>query len=354
MTVRDAIAGCILGTAVGDAIGLPREGLSRRRAQRMFGSRPLEHRFLFGRGMVSDDTEHSCFVASALLRSQGRPEAFGSSLAWRLRWWLVGLPAGVGMATLRGILRLWVGFPPSRSGVYSAGNGPAMRAGLLGLCAGDDTDLLKQLVRASTRITHTDPKAEEGALAVALATAYVRQHQSVDPVAFVEELKNHVKGDELIGAIDLIVPHLDRQADAGEYAEALQLGDGVTGYINHTVPVVLYCWLRYGGDFRQAVEEVVGLGGDADTTGAILGGLLGATLGPSAIPDSWLDGLIEWPMSVEWMRRLGTELASRIEGGPEAGDPRNVRLFWPGMIPRNLAFLMIVLTHGLRRLFPPY
>ena len=50
---EDHIIGCILGTAVGDALGLPYEGLSRRRAARMFGP-PDRYRFFFRRGMVSD------------------------------------------------------------------------------------------------------------------------------------------------------------------------------------------------------------------------------------------------------------------------------------------------------------
>ncbi len=58
---QDHIIGCILGTAVGDALGLPYEGLSRRRAARMLGP-PDRFRFLFRRGMVSDDTEHTCIV----------------------------------------------------------------------------------------------------------------------------------------------------------------------------------------------------------------------------------------------------------------------------------------------------
>ncbi len=60
--LSDAIQGCILGTAVGDAVGLPREGLSARRAARLFGSAPLGHRLLLGRGMISDDTEHTCMI----------------------------------------------------------------------------------------------------------------------------------------------------------------------------------------------------------------------------------------------------------------------------------------------------
>ena len=68
------IVGCILGTAVGDALGLPYEGVSRSRVPRLLGS-PERHRFLFGRGMVSDDTEHTCLVAQSLI-SAGNDETF--------------------------------------------------------------------------------------------------------------------------------------------------------------------------------------------------------------------------------------------------------------------------------------
>jgi hypothetical protein len=70
-----------------------------------------------------------------------------------MRWWLVGLPAGIGSATLRATLKLWLGFSPSRSGVFSAGNGPAMRSPVLGTAI-DDIETLRKFVRASTRITH--------------------------------------------------------------------------------------------------------------------------------------------------------------------------------------------------------
>ncbi len=122
----DRLAGILLGTAVGDAVGLPAEGISPARRRRMMpGS--WQHRFLFGRGMVSDDTEHALFVAQSLLRHPTNADAFQRRLAWHLRWWFVGLPAGIGLATARACLKLWFGFPPARSGVFSAGNGPAIR-----------------------------------------------------------------------------------------------------------------------------------------------------------------------------------------------------------------------------------
>ncbi|HZT40687.1 MAG TPA: ADP-ribosylglycohydrolase family protein [Chthonomonadaceae bacterium] len=78
----DAVIGCLLGTAVGDAIGLSYEGLTPRRQQRLFPDLERYH-LLFGRGMVSDDTEHTCMVAQALIASAGEPRAFACSLAWK-------------------------------------------------------------------------------------------------------------------------------------------------------------------------------------------------------------------------------------------------------------------------------
>src|SRR5262249_43708442 len=154
----DKLKGLLLGTAVGDALGLPAEGLSRRRIGRWWPGR-WRHRFLLGRGMVSDDTEHTLFVAQALLEELGDEAAFGRLLAWKLRLWLLGAPAGVGLGPLRAILKLWMGFPPSRSGVRSAGNGPAMRAAILGACFAADEERLRAFVSVSTRLTHTDPRA---------------------------------------------------------------------------------------------------------------------------------------------------------------------------------------------------
>ena len=54
--------------------------------------------------MISDDTEHTLFVAQALLAHPNDPAAFQRCLAWKLRLWLLGLPAGIGFATLRSIL----------------------------------------------------------------------------------------------------------------------------------------------------------------------------------------------------------------------------------------------------------
>lgn len=127
---RAAVIGCILGTAVGDALGLPYEGVSPHRAQRLLGP-PDRFRFFFRRGMISDDTEHTCMVAQSLVEARCDVDVFTKRFATRLKWWILALPAGVGKATARSGIKLWVGVRPKNAGVFSAGNGPAMRAAIL-------------------------------------------------------------------------------------------------------------------------------------------------------------------------------------------------------------------------------
>ena len=160
MADERAITGCLTGLAVGDALGLPYENLSPRRAGRLFTDVDRYH-FLFGRGMFSDDTEHACMTAQALLASGGDGSRFARSLSWRLRWWLFGCPPAIGLATLKACLKLWLGFSPNRSGVRSAGNGPCMRGPILGVALGDRPEMLGEFLARSTRMTHTDPRAEQ-------------------------------------------------------------------------------------------------------------------------------------------------------------------------------------------------
>ena len=344
--VDDRIAGGLLGGAVGDALGLPMEGISRRRARKMFRG-PLRHRFLVGRGMCSDDTEHACMTAAAILEHPDDAGALARSLAWKLRWWVLGLPAGVGLATLRAIVRLWLGIPPERSGVRSAGNGPAMRAAVIGAYFRDDETRLREYIRASTLLTPTDPRAERGALLIALAAAHAVRLGSAD--GFLEVAMRESAGEEeLHRFLKIAAEDLHAGSSPEIFADAIGLSHGVTGYINHTVPVALYCWLRTPHSFEEAVGTCIALGGDTDTTAAIVGALVGATAGASAIPKSFVDGVIEFPRSVTWIRRLASDLAAKRK--PE----RSSVTFFPLLFLRNLLFLINVLAHGFRRLLPPY
>ena len=350
--LRSRFTGLLLGQAVGDALGLPWEGLSRRRAVKMY-STPDRYRFLFGRGMISDDTEHACMTAQALLAHPEDPILFARSLGWKLRWWLAGLPAGIGFATLRAIMKLWAGVSPSASGVYSAGNGPAMRAPVLGAFFRGDRAALRQYIKASTRLTHIDPKAEEGALVVACSARWAvkGRNGSDDPLHLLDRLSEEVTDPELAGLLERVAKGLSMNWSVSEFADSMGLEEGVSGYIYHTVPVVLFAFLRHLGDFDSTVKSVIALGGDTDSTGAIAGALAGAAAGYEGISPCLVYGIVEWPRSVSWMKHLAERLALSGSGGASRGQ---ISLFWPGLIPRNLLFLITVLIHGFRRLLPPY
>ena len=352
--MEDRLAGILLGTAVGDALGLPAEGIRPARIKRLWRG-PWRHRFFLGRGMLSDDSEHIFFVAQSLLESPADPRLFQRCLAKRLRWWILGLPAGVGMATLRACAKLWLGFPATKSGVRSAGNGAAMRIALVGGYFHDDKETMQRFVRAATEVTHTDPRAATGALAVArLAGWAVENDPSVSPTVspLVEILSsldpNDTQWQELL--VKLEAAGADKMS-VPDFAACLGLANGVSGYVYHTVPVAVYAWLRHYGDFRKTVESVLDCGGDTDTVGAITGALAGASGGTGDIPAEWVEPIRDWPRSVSLLREAGHRLARQKREGSPLGP---VPYFWPGVLPRNLLFLAIVLLHGFRRLLPPY
>ncbi|MEE8472387.1 MAG: ADP-ribosylglycohydrolase family protein [Dehalococcoidia bacterium] len=349
------IVGSILGTAVGDAMGLPYEGLSRRRGERLIGP-PDRHHFFFGRGMVSDDTELTCMVAQSIIASRTDVGAFQRQLSRRLRLWLLGLPAGIGWATLRSTLRLWIGFSAEKSGVFSAGIGPAVRAPVIG-AAIDDIELSRRLLLVSTRMTHTDPKAQYGASAVALASRMARRNETVAGADFLHHLQAELgtDGDELVSLIRAAVHSVDNGQSTAAFAAGIGLAHGVSGYVYHTVPVSIHAWLSHQRDFRSAITNVIDCGGDTDSTGAIVGGIVGASVGRAGIPAEWIERLFEWPRSINWMERLAVQMESTLQSNAPSDAPvRPIELPVYGVLLRNLLFLVVVLYHSLRRWLPPY
>lgn len=355
-----AFAGCILGTAVGDALGLPYEGLAPRRGARLFPQMDRYHLLPFGRGMCSDDTEHTIMVAQALIQTAGysnvyrNADEFRATLACAMRLWLLGLPAGIGMATLKGILKLWLFLPSRWQGSYSAGNAPAMRSALIGVFWADEPELLRQHVHAATRLTHSDPKAEHAALAVAIAAAMSARHGGrVDALEYAGRMRALLEGDgaEIAALIDKVARSVQEGESTLTFAQGMGLPAGVTGYALHTAPVALHAWLSHPGSFREAVLAAIACGGDTDTVAAITGAIAGAGAGPKGLPPEWLDNLAEWPHTVPWMEQLAQRLATvrpNYVGTSALATPVS------RLIARNIFFLAVVLVHGFRRLLPPY
>lgn len=339
----ESILGCLLGTAVGDALGLPAEGLSKKRIAARWKD-ALRHRFILGRGMFSDDTEHTLMVGAALQAHGPDTAAFQRAFAWKLRWWMLALPAGVGLSTAKAIVRLWLGFPASRSGVRSAGNGAAMRSAIIGVMYREDPAKRREFALAACRVTHTDPRAEESALLVAEAAALASLQMPAKEV--LDTLEALVSSAEMKSRFAALRTTLSTDKSVADYAAEIGCKRGVSGFAPNTVAVALYAWLRHHGQFTEAVTSVIACGGDTDTVAAITGGLCGAEVGEGGIPKPWLDGICDWPRSVNHIRALGAALAT--------GQKRSPDLFWPAVLVRNMLFLAIVLLHGFRRLLPPY
>lgn len=290
-------------------------------------------------------------VAQTLLSHPKDVAAFQRALGWKLRWWFAGLPAGVGLATAKACLKLWLGFPASRAAVASAGSGPAMRSAILGAYFADDADRRREFVRASSRLTHRGWQAETAALAVADCVALSVRTQGRQQVGQAVELLRKLSSEvEWQSVLSRTESCLAAQHSVSDFVRSVGLEGGVSGYALHVVPAAIYAWLRHPADFRRALVSALECGGDTDTVGAILGALMGANVGGDAIPSEWCDRIREWPRSVAFMQQVAARLARKAGSQTPTGP---VRYFWPGLIVRNAFFLLVILAHGFRRLVPP-
>jgi ADP-ribosyl-[dinitrogen reductase] hydrolase len=343
----ESISGCLLGATIGDALGLPFEGLSPKKIQKR-KAKLDSYSFLFNKGMCSDDTEHICMTAQSLISSELDPDLFGEILSKKIKFWFLGLPAGIGLATLKSSLKLLIGFKYDKSGIFSAGNGPSMRSSILGAVIKDDMDLLKKLVYVSTRITHTDPKAEYSALAIALAANFSKNSKEIVPDEYLNKLFELIPDNESEFKILMknTINSFKNGESSQEYALKLGLEKGISGYSYHTLPIVIHIWLKYPNNIKEALKEIIYLGGDTDTTASILGGIIGARIGSSKIPDIYLNNFIEYPRSINWIKELSLKLSKSLN------SPQNeleISIF--AIFIRNLFFTIIVLSHGFLRIF---
>lgn len=317
---RRRLEGCLLGTAVGDALGLPCEGLSPAVIARRF--LPLDRFQLLGAtGFVSDDTEQSTLMVEALC-GNADDDRVVRAFRWGLLAWFWRLPFGVGLATVRAALRLTFGL--ARSGVDSAGNGAAMRSAVLG-AALPDRARRAPLARRLAEVTHTDPRAVAAAVFVA------------DVAAGDAHALSHVDNAELAAALARADDLADRHAPLLEAATVI----GTSGFVLHSVPFAWFCLRRFGVGF-EAIQKAIEGGGDTDTTAAIVGGWVGA-LRPGEVPLALVGRLAPGPAGPTHLRRLA---AACVAGAPAP------RAWWALALLRNLALYPVVLGHGFRRLLP--
>jgi ADP-ribosyl-[dinitrogen reductase] hydrolase len=341
------IIGSLVGTFVGDSIGLPYQGLSRQRiAQRL--KKPRGQQWLEKIGMCSATSEQTCLVALALLNSAGCTMRFQKQLSASFKWLWLFWPMGLSWATWWATISLWLGISPDGSGAFAAGNGPARRSAILGVVT-EDLGQLRRLVRISTRLTHRNPKAEYGAMAIALAAHFAARYPTISGTLFLEELHAQLGSEsgQLLSLIHSVVRSVEDGDETCVFATSLGLRTGASSYIYHSVPLVIHAWLRHPQDFQAAVQAVVQCGGDTDSLAAMVGGIVGAAVGREGIPAPWLANLHYPVRSLSWLEDLAQGLAFDRPPTLEIShtSPR-LDLLLP-----NLLFSLILFYRNCQRLF---
>jgi ADP-ribosyl-[dinitrogen reductase] hydrolase len=272
---------------------------------------------------------------------EGDVDRFAKALGRRLRWWLAGIPAGIGLATARSIIRLWLGISPAKSGVWSAGNGPMMRAPVIGVRFANDPALRKSFTGASTRITHSDPRAAEAALLIAEAAAFATQGEQ-DPEKILRALGALLESSEMKDRFAVLHASLAADEAVQVFADRIGRKPGfVSGFAPDSAAVALHAWLSHRGNFQATVESVVRCGGDTDTVAFIAGSLSGIDCGEEGMPAGWRNGLRDRPFSTAALQNLHHLKSIRY---PD----------WPLSILRNSFFFAVVVIHIFRRMLPPY
>lgn len=345
----DRLAGALLGTAVGDALGLVAEGMSGAAITKRFG-RLETFRLWPGLGIVSDDTEQAALVAQALVRAPDDATAAAKAFRRSLVGWFWRLPWGIGLATLRACLRATCGL--AESGVASAGNGASMRAPIVGVFFADDVDRRRAFGTAFARITHTDPRGVQAALFAAEVAARLANASCplrlLDRASLVRDAARAVVTEPSLGeAIEAGI--VLGTTDASTAAASAALGN--TGFVVHTLPLASFCFVRFGDDAFAPIVAAVAAGGDTDTTAAIVGAWSGAHFGWRALPAELVQRLAPGPFGEAHLRALARDLAIR-SAATDVPPAEAARFAWPLALLRNLALFPLVLVQALRTVVP--
>ena len=173
-------------------------------------------------------------------------------------------------------------------GQGSCGNGGAMRVAPVGAYFANDYSRVLAEAKASAEVTHAHPDGQTGAMAVALATAWM----------FREGDRAANRGHALI---EFVLEHLPQTDTYHRLQKALEvplelsprtaasiLGNGSQVVSSDTVPFCLWCAARHATNYSEAIWATVSGLGDRDTTCAIVGGIVALSAGRASIPVEWL------------------------------------------------------------------
>lgn len=292
---REALEGLSVGDAFGQCFFQPAERSGAWLEQRRLPPRPWPY---------TDDTQMSLSIVEALSADAGiECDALARSLARHYDY-----DRAYGPSMHRVLARIGEGehwrdvASSSFGGTGSYGNGAAMRAAPVGAHFCDDLDAAAEQATRSAQVTHLHPEGIAGAVATALAAAHACRfrQRGIRPTH-----------QEFLGAVIESLPTSEVRSKLGraqglervsslDYAVAL-LGNGSLISAQDTVPYALWCCAQSLDDYPAALWMAVSAGGDRDTLGAIVGGVVACFVGAQGIPASWLESreaLPQWPFQV--------------------------------------------------------
>lgn len=348
----DAYEDLLIATALGDSLGLPYENMGGKRVRRITKGR-LRQRFLLGRfGVISDDIEHALITARALLDSVEDENEFELQLSKRLKRWLQAFPPGVGKATLMAIMCMWFK-APAKCGRPSAGNGPLMRAPVVGLFHADDQDARDRFVKVSTRMTHSDSRALFMASAIAdIVAASNKKPQTWPDMSrtfrecaerhATEADTHHIK--ELMRLLEVLDDSHAKVASIFFAMANINCGNGIDGYVYRSALGAAYI-ASHTPSVHDAIHNAIQQGGDTDSTAAITAAL--SVSGGAPFMRGLIDHLRDWPVSKTYLEYHAKALGQRQRC--EIPEPA----YAPQLI-RNLGVVLLDMGHIIRRFLPPY
>ena len=299
----DRALGALYGLAIGDALGMPTQLLSRDQVAAHFGTiegfreGPPDHRIAAGlpAGSITNDTEQVLLLAEALLAGGGHVDSEDLArrlLAWAERARERGSLDLLGPSTSAAVTALVADGPLDVSGRSAATNGAAMRITPVGLVAvPDDLDRLVDLVVEASRVTHNTSVAIAGAAAVAAAVSGGIGGASVaqaTTLAIKAAELGQRRGEWVAGAalprriawaVSLIDPD-DHNRSVRDVAELV----GTSIATQESVAAAFAVLALHPDDPWQACLAAASLGGDSDTIAAMTGAIAGACHGMDGWP----------------------------------------------------------------------
>lgn len=297
----DQSRGCLLGQAVGDALGAPFETMPAAAIYYGFG---FARKIIFAppveRLEYTDDTQMMIGVAETLVAHGAiKQDALMAAFVANFD---PGRAYGPGTHRILDLAAVGGDWRKLSAEIFpggSLGNGAAMRVAPVGLLFHDDLERVSDEAVHSAVLTHSHPIGMDGARLMAIAVALVIREPEFDRDAFFTHLLGHAATEEFAEA-------LTRARDLTPDRNIAELGTSLEAH--RSVPTAIACFASHPDSYTDAVGRAIGLGGDVDTLAAMTGALSGARLGIQAIPPHLLAMLEDGPKGKTYIDALSQRL----------------------------------------------